>query len=319
MTRRLKGWSPNPDQMALWPKVSGNAINGLGEAVTRRPRPVYWHPPETLAHGPLQKWFYSRPTSEEVKAARAERQGALDLQLEPLSPVREERSAEEWTREVKRAARDAGAELVGVTAVRSEWFFENQPEPTWKWIVMLGVAQDYEAMRTAPEPPSNAEVVRQYGRGIRIAKTLASWLRVRGWDASPHGGPMAGPLVLIPPAIECGFGELGKHGSLINKTYGSNFRLACVMTDVPLLSDVLEKFGAEDFCKLCRLCADECPPDAILPEQQLVRGETRWYVDFDKCLPYFNENYGCGICMVVCPWSRPGVGETLLQKLARRK
>ena len=40
---------------------------------------------------------------------------------------------------------------------------------------------------------------------------------------------------MIPHAIECGFGELGKHGSIINKEYGSSFRLAAVLTDVPLI------------------------------------------------------------------------------------
>jgi len=41
-------------------------------------------------------------------------------------------------------------------------------------------------------------------------------------------------------------------------------------------------------------------------------------VDFDRCLPYFNEHGGCGICVAVCPWSRPGVATRLVEKLARR-
>ena len=50
-----------------------------------------------------------------------------------------------------------------------------------------------------------------------------------------------------------------------------------------------------------------------------MRGERRWYVDFDKCLPYFNENMGCAICLAVCPFSRPEVGARLVQKLALRR
>lgn len=318
MSRKPHDWKPDPEQMALWPAVSGNTINGVGEPTPRRPSPIYWHPPETTPHGQLQKWFYGRPVSEEVKQARVERQVALDMQLAPLASTAEQRSAEAWTTELKRIAFERGADLVGVTALREEWIFENQPVPPWKWVVMLGVAQNFEEMQTAPLARSNAEVVKQYARGTRIAKEVASWLRERGWDAAPHAGPLAGPIVLIPPAIECGFGELGKHGSLINAKHGSNFRLACVLTNVPLCSDRPETFGADDFCRLCKLCSDECPPDAIVHEKQTVRGVERWYVDFDKCLPYFNEHFGCGICMAVCPWSRPGVGETLIQKLARR-
>ena len=71
-------------------------------------------------------------------------------------------------------------------------------------------------------------------------------------------------------------------------------------------------------CRHCRVCSDACPPQAIADDKQVVRGERRWYVDFDRCLPYFNEHMGCGICVVVCPWSRPGVADTLVTKMARR-
>ena len=59
-------------------------------------------------------------------------------------------------------------------------------------------------------------------------------------------------------------------------------------------------------------------PQAIEPEKQLVRGLKKWQVDFDKCLPYFNDTLGCGICIAVCPWSRPGVAGNLITKLAKR-
>jgi epoxyqueuosine reductase QueG len=42
-------------------------------------------------------------------------------------------------------------------------------------------------------------------------------------------------------------------------------------------------------------------------------------VDFDRCLPYFNEHGGCGICVAVCPWSRPGVAVSLAARMTRRR
>ena len=135
----------------------------------------------------------------------------------------------------------------------------------------------------------------------------------------PYGGPMAGSFVLIPPAIEAGLGALGKHGSMIHPRFGSNFRLACVFTDVPLVADRPAPFGSDDFCASCQVCDDACPPKAIVPEKTLVRGELRWYVDFDKCLPYFNESMGCAICLAVCPFSRPEIGPRLVEKLAIRR
>ena len=51
----------------------------------------------------------------------------------------------------------------------------------------------------------------------------------------------------------------------------------------------------------------------------IERGELqKWYVNFDKCIPFFNEHFGCGICIVVCPWSKPGRGPRIVEQLKRR-
>jgi Fe-S-cluster-containing dehydrogenase component len=51
----------------------------------------------------------------------------------------------------------------------------------------------------------------------------------------------------------------------------------------------------------------------------MVRGKAKWYVDFDKCLPFFVEHNGCAMCIPACPWSKPGVAKTLIEKQVRRK
>ena len=56
-----------------------------------------------------------------------------------------------------------------------------------------------------------------------------------------------------------------------------------------------------------------------MPEKTMVRGELKWYVDFDKCIPFFNESAGCAICIAACPWSIPGRGERIVEQLARRR
>jgi epoxyqueuosine reductase len=319
--RRLPIWQPSDDQMKHWPAVSGNAINGVGEATPRRPSPVYWHPPETIPHGPLQRWFYERTGSadETLAEARRDRQRAID---EPLAPVAEdaiEMSADEWTSNVKEAALDCGADDVGVAPMRPDYVFEGFEAPKYQWMIVIAVEQAYDAIEAAPSMRTLIEVTRQYARGTRAAKGLANWLRAHGQDAFPYGGPMAGSFVLIPAAIEAGLGELGKHGSMIHPRFGSNFRLACVLTSAPLEPDARNDFGAADFCANCRVCSDACPPNAIADEKALVRGERRWYVDFDKCLPYFNEAHSCAICLAVCPFSRPGIGGNLIRKLAAKR
>lgn len=123
---------------------------------------------------------------------------------------------------------------------------------------------------------------------------------------------------MIPPGIACGFGELGKHGSIINREMGASFRLSAVLTDAPFAPTPARQHGVDDFCANCRICEDACPPEAFFQTKKTVRGQEKWYVDFDKCLPYFNQHQGCAICIKVCPWSQPGVGPNLADKLAKR-
>jgi len=311
-------FKPKHEQMVLVPETSGNTINGVGEEGFRRASPIYWHDPDTLVHGDLQKWFYTQdPENVAIAKAREAREKFLDIEVPPVSSEPLDQSAEAWTSDLRAFAATLDMELFGITALQEKWLFERH-NLSQKWIIMIGVAHDYDQIKHAPEDLAGAEVIRQYGRGTKAAKDIATWIRERGRDAVPHGGPMAGSLLLIPPAIECGFGELGKHGSIINREFGSSFRLACVLTDIPLVATEKETYGVDDFCSRCQVCANECPPEAILPEKNWVRGEQKWYVDFDKCIPFFNENYGCAICIAVCPWSIPGRGPRIVEQLARR-
>lgn len=311
-------FQPKAEQVALLPRVSGNTINGVGEATRRQASPIYWHAPDSLAFGPLQNWFYTQNADDaHINKAREDRAEILAIDLAPIAPEPLEQPADAWTAQLQDYSQTIDLELFGIAAFRPEWTFEDVSIGQ-KWIIMIGVAHDYEQIRAAPATTAGAEVIRQYGRGAKAAKDIASWIRERGWDATPLGGPMAGPVLLIPPAIECGFGELGKHGSVINKEYGSSFRLAAVLTDIPLTATDKQKYGVDDFCSRCQVCANACPPEAIGPEKTMVRGERKWYVDFDKCIPFFNETAGCAICISICPWSIPGKGTRIIDQLRRR-
>ncbi len=312
-------YRPSPDQMSLWPEISGNRINGLGDRSPRRPTPIYWHAPDATPHGPLQLWFYKHNLAGPVvAAARARRDKIIAAAPVPVAERKVQRDAADWTTDIKGFEGRFPGVHIGITRMRPEWVFEGMSVDA-SWLVMIAVAMDFELVKTAPSDPALAEIIDQYGRGLAIAKHIADWIRGQGWPAHGHCGPEAGAMLLIPPAIEAGLGELGKHGSLINPRFGSCFRLACVQTDLPLLADQPRPFGADGFCGGCQVCDRTCPPKAIAPDKQWVRGTQRWYVDFDRCLPYFNENASCGICLAVCPWSRPGVAPRLTAKLAARK
>lgn len=321
MTRRPgRTYRPPEEQAALFPEVSGNTINGLGETVRRRPKPVFWHYGKTeLPHRALQDYylrkFDDRPELKDFHLRYGGRGDRRPL-TGPSPPVRD--TAKNWTRRIKEHVLKNEGDLVGIAAVDPEWVFDGHTVDD-PWIIVIGVAMDHAELAMAPDVRSPVEVMRQYNRGTRAARSAAGFIQRQGYRAHPHGGPMAGPLLLIPPAIACGMGELGKHGSLINRTYGSSFRLAGVTTDIPLLADAPDMFGADDFCTHCRVCSDACPPDAIQAEKRMVRGTRKWYVDFDRCIPYFNDTQGCGICIAACPWSTPGRAPRLAERMTARR
>ncbi len=317
--RSKAAFEPNPEVMKLWPDVSGNAINGSGEAGKGRPRPVFWRTDGSTPHAPVMHYFFER--DKDVPAiieARKYRARTLDIPLSDVAPVAAEKAADAWTALIKDAAIEDGADDVGICRWRDAWSFEDRPPPRGDWAIVMAFRQAYEPMATAPADAAYVEVMDQYGRAGAASKRLANRIREHGHFAEAKTGPMTEDVLMIPPAIAAGLGELGKHGSMIHRAYGANFRLSMVLTDLPLMADAPDVFGADLFCTSCQVCTNACPPRAIVPDKQLVRGETKWYVDFDKCIPYFVDYKTCGICLAACPWSRPGLADNLLAKMARR-
>ncbi len=315
-------YRPTTELLAQMPDTSGNTVNGLDDHEASRPRPFFWHPPERQTHGALQQYIVGqlRPATGEDRSFR---NPDVDRGPAPVQKAREtsQRSARQWSEEVRAFALDHEADLVGLTPLQEQYVYQGYrvEEPN---LIMIGVAHDFDQLSQAPASADNLAAYHdlhdQYNRAARVASRLVNFIRQRGYNATAYPGPMADALNMIPAAIAAGLGELGKHGSMINRTYGSGFRLSAVATDLPLLFDEPDSFGVDDLCRRCQACRNACPPDAIYDDKQMVRGDRKWYVDFDKCIPYFGENYACGICIAVCPWTLPGVAEKLLLTLDRR-
>jgi epoxyqueuosine reductase len=312
-------YTPKPETLALL-RSSGNPINGLGEAEPRRPSPFFWHPPEQHPYGDLQA--EARRNSRKCPgAAEMFRAAYQHPELVPIAPKRREGTPEDLSAAATDFALTHEADAVGITALDPLWVFQGY-EVCDPWIIILALAHNYDELKQVPSSESNGagitDIGRQYARGTRASFALANWIRSQGYSANAYPGPMAGALLLIPPAVAAGLGELGKHGSLISRQFGSGVRLAGVSTNMPLRPTAPDRFGADEFCTNCQVCTKACPPGAIADAKQMVRGVERWYVDFDKCIPYFVEEASCGICIAVCPWTRPEVRPNLLGKMAKR-
>ena len=312
-------YRPKPETLALL-KVSGNPINGLGETSPRRPSPFFWHPPDQHPYGELQ--IVARQSSRKCPGATEAFQAAYNYpELLPVAEQKKEAPAEQFAQEAAAFALAHEADDIGIAPMDPLYVFEgytiNEP-----WVIILALAHNYERLKQVPSDETNGvgvcDVGDQYARGTRSSYALTNWIRRHGYNATPYPGPLANALLLIPPAIVSGLGELGKHGSLISRHFGSGVRLAGIATDMPLVATAPDRFGGDEFCKSCQVCTRACPPTAIVDHKQMVRGVERWYVDFDKCIPYFAEAASCGICIAVCPWTRPSVRPKLLTTMARR-
>jgi ferredoxin len=313
-------YQPSEMVAAVWPKTSGNTVNGLGVSEKGNPVPVFWRTDGSIAHGEVLKYFYTVDMDDpRIIDARKFREEAKNIPISEIAETRIEKTPEEWSVALKEAARSFTADDVGIAAWRPEWTYSDRDQPFGDRAIVMAFDQSFEEMDKAPDLDTYVEVVRQYARAGATAVRLSNWIREQGYEAEAKAGPMSEDVIMVPAAIKAGIGELGKHGSMIHPEMGANFRLSMVTTDMPLAVDQPNTFGADEFCTSCQVCKNACPPDAIFADKQMVRGNLKWYVNFDKCIPYFVDNQTCGICLVVCPWSRPGIAENLLAKMARRR
>jgi reductive dehalogenase len=162
-----------------------------------------------------------------------------------------------------------------------------------------------------------------------VLTAMSRWIEFMGYHAIPsanHG--LAGPV--IPQAIDGGLGEQGRHARLIHPQYGSNVRVARILTDMPLERDTWIEFGAQEFCKACKICAQVCPAGAIPMDTEpkrnwedfwpgtgefKTRGNKHWYNNAARCRKFWRENgTNDSQCVATCPFSS---GRSWLHDLTR--
>ncbi|NQW30644.1 MAG: hypothetical protein HQ472_09035 [Ignavibacteria bacterium] len=211
--------------------------------------------------------------------------------------------ASDW---LKGAARSFGVDEVGVCEIDEGDVYHSR-EVHEKHAIVLGKKMRYESFTTVPSESAAIECLRIYhDLGEAILK-LAEFLRSHGIQCKVEHPIGDSSVMHVPLALKAGFGELGRHGSIIHPTMGPLFRVGCLLTNFKFQSDTPLDIGIGKFCDKCQACRIYCPADAIPDERSAAAGtdpigNDRYVVDTGKCFPYFATNNYCSACLAVCAY-----------------
>lgn len=228
------------------------------------------------------------------------------------------KSPQKTSKLIKKIAHELGSTLVGITKLNHDWvylypmrgrgFEPDKPLEVpkhWTYAIVVGSPMSWDPMYANPNYGTSNDA---YSRSKIIAFRLASFIKQLGYPARPHTPGMDYDLMVPPILIDAGLGEQGRHSIVITPELGCNFRPSVVTTNLPLEPDKPIDIGIQRFCKTCKICAENCPSNAITMEDKIeVRGYLRYQVNTAECNNFWNSNLGntgCRLCVAVCPYTR---------------
>jgi len=232
---------------------------------------------------------------------------------------------EENARMVKAACLFYGAGSAGIAELDRRWIysdikFEDVEEPNknegiipdrCKYVIAVTIPMSFDLLDLAPLPMSSAGTGQGYSLMPFVVGSIAEFIRALGYTAIPCGNDTG---LSVPICIDAGLGEVGRTGRLITPEWGPCVRLAKVITDFPMAVDKPIDFGVQQFCRVCKKCAETCPGEALSfetePSWEVTGpwnqpGKKVWQEDAAKCLEAWRKlGTGCGTCIRVCPYTK---------------
>ena len=238
------------------------------------------------------------------------------------------------TRHIKAVARHMGADIVAVAQAHPSFMYgggrpandapsrdayQNRSEDTeqrrspeelvrkFPYVIVATTAWDYDKLQAHRHFIGDAAYHVSQMKAAMILKALEGYVRELGYTA------LRGVVTPQAAALASGVGELGRNGLIINKTWGARIHMPDpILTDLPLVADEPVDIGVEDFCKICRKCAVNCPTNSIpFGDKVTFNGVEKYKINWLTCYklrPYVHEQWGsCLTCATVCPFTKPNV------------
>jgi epoxyqueuosine reductase QueG len=216
-------------------------------------------------------------------------------------------SNQEASQFIKNSARSLGADEVGIAMIEPSDVYKGRVilDP---FAIVVGQKMLWREFQGVPNERSAIECLRIYFTLGEIVIALADQIRSLGYACTVEHPIGDSDVLHVPLALKAGFGELGRHGSIIHPTMGPLFRLGSVITDMPLAIDAPIDAGIAKFCDTCKACRIYCPADAIPDERSSEAGKDhlgndRYMVDTGRCFPYFAKDHYCSACLAVCVYN----------------
>ncbi|MCP4672922.1 MAG: 4Fe-4S dicluster domain-containing protein [Desulfobacula sp.] len=198
----------------------------------------------------------------------------------------------------------------------------EKTDQTYQTAIAIVVPMRINMVKKGPTSCMLQESAQKYVEAAKISNIIAGYIRQFGYRARAHNDGNY-DVLCVPIAVESGLGELGRMGIFMHKIHGPCVRIAVVTTDI-VLPDSLPKKpfydcssgSMEEFCKICKKCADNCPSNSITHDDEpLSRNFRHWSIQQEQCYSYWKTiGSDCGICIAVCPYTKP---DTLIHRFVR--
>ena len=216
-------------------------------------------------------------------------------------------SPAETSAHLKEKALEFGADIVGMCEIEPSDVYRGKVV-TEKYAIALGQRMRWREFQVVPSRESAIECMRIYHSLGEVIIKLAAYIRSLGYACKIEHPIGDSDLLHIPIALKAGFGELGRHGSIIHPKIGPLFRMGSIATSLPMEIDHPVDAGIAAFCDNCKACRIYCPAKAIPDDRSPSAGKDhlgndRYRVDTGKCFPYFAKHYYCSACLPVCVYN----------------
>ncbi|MBU1125122.1 MAG: hypothetical protein KKC84_03775 [Candidatus Omnitrophica bacterium] len=219
-----------------------------------------------------------------------------------------------FNQELKKFCQDRGIDLFGVAdirAMRGEFVISEKVSEKLPGAVCLGVRLSDSVLEEISDAPTRLYFHHYRTVNVFLDQTvlqISNHIQRKGFRALPIPASQivdwqkqTAHLSHKKLGVLAGLGWIGRNNLLVNDCLGSQFRLATILTDMPLTPDKPVKIDCGD----CRFCVTVCPAGAIKERAE----DFDHHACFEKLKEFQKkrlvDQYICGVCVNVCKRKGP--------------